>query len=71
VPTLFDGIEWSTATVLAATRARIARLGWTTHDLALKSDIDRPDDLHALERDPATAPLVGDLLARVRAMGAA
>lgn len=71
VPALFDGIAWSTSTVLATTRARVATLGWRMHELVAKSDVDRPDDLDAIARDPATAPLVADLLARMRARGAA
>ncbi len=45
---LFDGIAWSTDTVLAETLARAAQLGLATELLPQGQDIDRPDDLHEL-----------------------
>jgi hypothetical protein len=45
---LFSGIAWSTASVADATRARIARLGWSLASLPTLHDIDEPDDLQWL-----------------------
>jgi len=42
---LFDGIEWSTASVAETTRQRIAQLGRTLHLAATLHDIDEPADL--------------------------
>lgn len=42
---LFDGIAWSTAAVMATTRARAAELGLRTALLAPLADIDEPADL--------------------------
>ncbi len=44
-PSLFDGIAWSTATVAAATIARIEALGWSLHVGETLRDIDEPQDL--------------------------
>jgi len=45
---LFDDIPWGTGHVLALTRARLASLGWSWHELPSRSDVDRPSDLAAL-----------------------
>jgi hypothetical protein len=42
---LFEGIAWSTASVAAATRARIEKLGWTLHVGETLADVDEPADL--------------------------
>jgi len=51
-PELFTDIAWSTETVLAETRSRCQALGLTVTELAVRSDIDRlqdvPDELRAL-----------------------
>jgi hypothetical protein len=47
---LFEGIPWSTATVLEDTLARARRLGLAVELLAEGHDVDRPDDLAALAR---------------------
>lgn len=44
-PSVFEGISWSTPTVAAVTRTRLAALGWNTHMLAEVHDIDEPADL--------------------------
>jgi len=41
---LFDGIAWSTGSVVADTRARLQRLGWTWRELETLWDVDRPED---------------------------
>jgi rSAM/selenodomain-associated transferase 1 len=42
---VFAGMTWSTATVMAETRARLARLGLASRELAPLWDLDRPEDL--------------------------
>ena len=50
---MFDGIDWGTATVLAAQRARFRLLGLSWHEGATRWDVDRPEDLARLaELDP-------------------
>lgn len=49
-PALFAGIDWGTAGVLGATRARLRALGWGWRELAPRPDIDRPADLERLAR---------------------
>jgi len=44
-PSLFEGIVWSTPSVAAVTRARLAALGWATQLLAPLHDIDEAADL--------------------------
>lgn len=44
-PALFDGIEWSTARVMAQTRARASALGIAVHELPTLDDVDEPQDL--------------------------
>ena len=43
-PTLFDGIQWSTSTVLDQTRARIREANLTCTDLQPLEDIDTEED---------------------------
>jgi hypothetical protein len=46
---VFDGVPWGTDAVLAATRARIERLGLRCAELPELPDLDRPEDVaHAL-----------------------
>ena len=45
---LFDGVPWGSSEVLAATRERIRRLGWTAHELSLVRDVDEPEDVEWL-----------------------
>lgn len=49
-PRLFHGIEWGTPTVMAETRRRLRRLGWTWRELPQVWDIDRPGDYARLLR---------------------
>ena len=44
-PELFDGVTWSTAHVMAQTRARAAAAGRSVCELATLHDIDEPHDL--------------------------
>lgn len=43
-PAVFEGIEWSTATVFSQTMEAIARLGKTCHQLPVLPDIDYEED---------------------------
>ena len=45
---LFEGIAWSTPTVMDDTRARLRGLGWRWYELDTLWDIDRPDDYRRL-----------------------
>lgn len=45
----FAGIEWGSERVLTATRERFRALGWRWHELDERRDVDRPEDLAALE----------------------
>lgn len=60
---VFEGIEWSAPSVLAATRERMTRLGWRVAEVPTRADVDRPEDVARLAADGATAALVSDLLA--------
>jgi glycosyltransferase A (GT-A) superfamily protein (DUF2064 family) len=50
-PGLFSDMVWGTETVLAETRARIARLGLTSCELETLWDVDRPEDLARLSAE--------------------
>jgi rSAM/selenodomain-associated transferase 2/rSAM/selenodomain-associated transferase 1 len=45
---VFAGIEWGSATVMAATRRNLAALGWRWRELAPSWDVDRPADFARL-----------------------
>jgi rSAM/selenodomain-associated transferase 1 len=49
---LFQGIAWSTAEVMAATRDRLRSLGLRFAELPMRWDLDRPEDLDRLAADP-------------------
>ncbi|MEK6607565.1 MAG: TIGR04282 family arsenosugar biosynthesis glycosyltransferase [Myxococcota bacterium] len=55
-PELFEGIAWSTATVLAETVRRARALGLTLHFLPSWFDVDVPADLDRLARSLRHAP---------------
>lgn len=48
---LFDGIEWGGPAVMAQTRERLLRLGLRWRELALRWDVDRPEDYDRLLRE--------------------
>lgn len=50
VARLFEGIAWSTETVIQATRERLAALGLSWHELPTRWDVDRPEDYLRLLR---------------------
>jgi rSAM/selenodomain-associated transferase 1 len=58
-PQLFQGISWSSPTVLADTLAQAERLGLTVHLLPTWLDIDTLADLQAFVRSPKTSPTPG------------
>lgn len=47
-PRLFADIAWSTAQVMAQTRARLRELGWCWQELPALWDVDRPADVDRL-----------------------
>lgn len=55
---LFSGIAWSTDTVISATRAKLRELRLRWHELPLRWDVDRPEDLERLRSDARFAALV-------------
>ena len=56
-PTVFDGVDWGSADVMAQTAARLDAAGLDWRRLAPLWDVDRPDDLPRLaEAVPALAP---------------
>ncbi|MBK7767544.1 MAG: TIGR04282 family arsenosugar biosynthesis glycosyltransferase [Sulfuritalea sp.] len=55
-PAIFEGIEWSTARVMAQTRSRMSALGLRWQEVARLWDVDRPEDVarwQALQRGEA------------------
>jgi len=46
---LFDAIDWGGEGVMAETRIRLQRLGWTWRELETLWDVDRPEDFARLE----------------------
>ena len=48
-PELFHEMPWGTAGVLALTRMRLARLQMQWHELPIRWDVDRPEDLLQLK----------------------
>ncbi|HIK44255.1 MAG TPA: TIGR04282 family arsenosugar biosynthesis glycosyltransferase, partial [Leptolyngbyaceae cyanobacterium M65_K2018_010] len=55
-PRLFQGIAWSTASVLAQTLAQARQLGLTPAFLPTLTDVDRPEDLAAWQPITWTGP---------------
>lgn len=46
---LFAGIKWGTDRVLEETRERVAQSGLKLHELPVRRDLDRPEDLRYLQ----------------------
>ena len=55
-PALFAGMTWSTDTVTAETRRRMARLNLSWREPARLWDVDRPEDLARLQSAPVLGP---------------
>jgi uncharacterized protein len=51
VPSMFDGVSWGTAAVMAQTRARLASAGVRWKEMAALWDVDRPEDYARLQRE--------------------
>jgi rSAM/selenodomain-associated transferase 1 len=47
-PSLFEGVRWGTEQVLSETRRRLRNLGWVWHELPVRWDVDRPEDVTRL-----------------------
>jgi rSAM/selenodomain-associated transferase 1 len=60
LPSVFTGIDWSTPSVLEQTRARLRALRVRWHELPLRWDVDRPEDLTRLRADPRYAMLAAE-----------
>ncbi len=45
IPELFRDMPWGTSAVLGLTRERLARSGKSWHELPVRHDLDRPEDL--------------------------
>ena len=60
IPELFEHIPWGTGDVLRQTMAAAARCGLSVSLLQPLSDVDRPEDLPALRRDPRFADVLAD-----------
>ena len=48
IATVFDGIDWSTETVLEQTLEAVQKLGWSLATLPQRRDVDTSEDLAAL-----------------------
>lgn len=58
---LFAEIRWGSPQVLSDTRERLQSLQWTAREVALHWDVDTPEDLDRLARNPATVDLLAQL----------
>jgi glycosyltransferase A (GT-A) superfamily protein (DUF2064 family) len=56
-PRLFAGVEWSSAQVMAQSRANVAALGWRAVEGDTLWDVDRPADFLRLVREEGFPPL--------------
>jgi rSAM/selenodomain-associated transferase 1 len=50
-PSLFSGVAWGSATVMAETRVRLAAAGLRWHEAPRTWDVDRPEDYERLVRE--------------------
>jgi rSAM/selenodomain-associated transferase 1 len=60
MPSVFTEIDWSTPAVLEQTRARLRALRVRRHELPLRWDVDRAEDLARLRADPRYAMLAAE-----------
>ena len=47
-PALFERVPWGTEKVLPETRRRLRNLGWVWHELPVRWDVDRPEDVERM-----------------------
>jgi hypothetical protein len=47
---LFEDVTWGDEQVMEKTRANLAAMGWTWHELATRWDVDRPEDYLRLKK---------------------
>ncbi|OGA72765.1 MAG: hypothetical protein A3G27_11595 [Betaproteobacteria bacterium RIFCSPLOWO2_12_FULL_66_14] len=59
-PVLFEGIAWSTPSVMEQTRERLSELGWRWRELPARWDVDRPQDVERLAGDVRLSHLLAD-----------
>ena len=57
-PELFVGIDWGTEHVYAQTMEICTRLGLRVAELPMLSDVDRPEDLNTLRKDPRFSEII-------------
>jgi rSAM/selenodomain-associated transferase 1 len=58
MPALFEGIEWGSAAVMGATRARLAAAKARWQELPMRWDVDRPEDYARLQREGILAEVM-------------
>jgi hypothetical protein len=58
LPSIFDGVAWGSAAVMAQTRERLAAAGASWVELATLWDVDRPDDYARLQREGLLAEVL-------------
>ena len=49
VAEIYAGVPWGSHQVLARSRENLRELGWSWHELVPRRDVDRPEDLSAVE----------------------
>jgi rSAM/selenodomain-associated transferase 1 len=49
VAAIYAGVPWGSERVLARSRENLRDLGWSWHELVARPDVDRPEDLPAVE----------------------
>lgn len=59
---LFLDVPWSTPGVLQATRERLCALRFRWHELPVRWDVDRPEDVQRMAAEARLAALVADLM---------
>jgi rSAM/selenodomain-associated transferase 1 len=59
-PSLFEGVPWGTEKVLMETRRRLRNLGWAWHEMTVRWDVDRPEDVKRMIAEGYSALLSPD-----------
>ena len=63
-PRMFDGVEWSQPTTMAAAMEAIGQCGLTVELGEMWFDVDSPADLYRLAKQPDLSPIFAGLLKR-------